>query len=91
MVSVKHDTDGKVIAYAEYFIVNGNGTLNPDGTYCYVNDLWIHTSLRHKRIVRKFLNEEISKWPLLKRVYWKRKKYNDRIKEFDTSKLIKET
>jgi len=90
MVSVKHDTDGKVIAYIEYFIVNQYGIPDDNGRWCYVRYLWLWEGCRGMGLVREFLNKEIPKYPNVEKIYWKNDRHNERMKEFDSAKLTKE-
>jgi len=90
VLAVEKDIDGKIIAYVEYFIVNGDGNLDDNGKFCYVRYLWLWEGCRGEGLIRKFLNQEIPRYKQVEKIYWKFEKYNNRIKEFDIHRLLKE-
>ncbi len=84
MTAVEHDkTDGKVIAYVDYQIVDSFGHLSELGQYCWVNECWVHKDFRKRKILNWFVEREHLKWPTVKWLYYKRRKYGDRIRQYD--------
>jgi hypothetical protein len=93
MIYKIHDKDDKVIAYVVYFQIDKNKTIDENGAYIYVEDVWVHKSIRFKDTMNKMLYGLL---PLYnnKYIYWQRCKYNDRISLYEVMrgeriKLIK--
>lgn len=83
MISVINDNDGKIIAYIEWEIVNGEGQFQDNGEYCYIQDYWVHKEYRiQSKYILKKLSVQIAEHKFSKSmrwVYWCRHKYNDRL------------
>jgi hypothetical protein len=77
------DECGKCTAYIEWSVVDSEGKLDDKGEYCFVEELWIWKGVRGRiAIIRGFINKISGNLPQLKFAYWKRHKYNGRVKVF---------
>lgn len=72
MTTVVKDWSGKIIAYCEWWVTNGDDRFG--GEYVYVRDLWIYPASRNKAIINDLIerigNHEFAK--TCKYVYWNR-------------------
>lgn len=85
MVDHIADYDGKVIAYIEWSVTNKDGILDDNGEYCFIREMWIWDKVRGDRgrkMIRSFIKKISENLPQLKYAYWKRHKYNGRVKVF---------
>lgn len=80
MVEVIHDDEGKIIAYIDMTLRDIYGNPDPIGEYMYIHEMWIHESIRYTKAWKQFLYNAIKEFPLLKYVYWVRRKHNGRSK-----------
>lgn len=84
------DTYGKIVAYCEYQIVDKDGKQDKNGLYTWINDVWVHYSLRpqiFKRLMRNMVSSELKKFPQVKWLYFKRDKHKGRIKMYDIRRM----
>ena len=89
MVTTEKDNDGKVIAYCEYQVVNEKGLQDPQGLYCWVNDIWLHETYKiFKKIINKMINNELLKYPQVTWLYFKRTKHKERMKMYKVRKML---
>ena len=92
MISCLKNSDGFVLAFIEWQIVNEKGQFKDLGEYCYIQDFWIHETWRRDRLVLDELVQLIASHRFsrnMKTVYWLRGKYNDRISSYPKDKFIK--
>jgi hypothetical protein len=100
MVLTKKDSEGKVIAWSEWRIVNEfgqecvQGDDNTDYKYAWINDVWINDTFRSKNsfnaILRSFIKEGRDLFPWLKYIYWNRGKYNRRLSCYEIRRVLHE-
>ena len=88
MFSVHRNNEDLVDAYVEYFIVNKDGSLNSFGEYAFISEIWIHPKLQRKGILQNFIKQEHKKFPV-KWIYFKRRKYGDRMRIYPVDWLYK--
>ncbi len=89
MIAVYKNKDGFVNAYVDYQIVDDRGFPDKEGLYCWINNVWVHKTVRQGDTLKRFIEEEHSKFLSVKWIYWKRSKYNDRMSIYDITKLYK--
>ena len=87
MLATRKDEDGRVIAYAEYRIVNQDTTPNELGEYCYCKELWVHPKYERKGTIKDIIKSEHKKNPTIKWLYWKRTKYGGRMRQYLIERL----
>ena len=78
MISKLHDSNGKIIAYVEYWQVCKSGFHKPYGEYLWVHDAWIHEDERGNGLLRQMIEQVLFEHPEIQYGYWRREKYNDR-------------
>lgn len=83
MLKKLHNRQGYITSYIEYFLVSANGRLSKKGVYIYINDLWIHRSIRSSRPILQFIQEIGEQLKTAKYVYWKRAKHNERFSLYE--------
>jgi len=90
MVSVSKDNDGKVIGFLEWRQVGQSGFDKFRGEYLWINDLWIHSDYKNSwPIYRQMMNEALFKGIDVKFIYFKREKYEGRIKLYTRERIMK--
>ena len=89
MIETIRDDEDKVVAYIEWSLVNNSGRTSKLGKYIFVNELWIHKSLRRGKILRGFIQLIGTKTPTARYAYWERRKYDCRMKMFKVEQLLK--
>ncbi len=88
MVVVHQNKDGFVDAYVDYQIVNELGKNDKDGIYCWVNEAWVHPTIRFKGFLKYFVRKRYKFHPQVKWIYWTRRKYGERMSMYDITKLL---
>lgn len=80
MITVIKNKEGYIYAYCEWLLTDEEGNWDSFGSYVWVNDLFIHKSIRGKvKIIREFIDRISTKEaPSARYVYWSRKKYTDK-------------
>jgi hypothetical protein len=94
MIYKNHDELGKVQAYIVYYQINKDKKLDENGEYIYVEDVWVHESVRKTNILKLAINCVIPLFSKVKYLYWVRHKYGDRMSLYEVNrdngiKLIK--
>lgn len=87
MVEVIKDTDGKVVAYAEISPRDLDGKFCEVGTCLYVHELWVHESMRFKKVWKQLLDNVLCQLPYIQWIYWNRHKYGDRMTTISLEQL----
>lgn len=83
MIVTQKDEDGKVIAYGEYNIVDRFGHATAGGQYIFIYDTWVHEDYRDKRLLKAMIRDRMYRHPMVKWIYWNRKKYNYRMSMYE--------
>lgn len=89
MITTVPDSQGRVIAWIEWRQVAQSGFDKIRGEYVWVNDLWVHPDHRHSGIISQIIDTILWKAPHAKFGYFKRKKYNDRIRIWTRENFMK--
>lgn len=93
MLEILRTDEGIIKAVAEYYVVNSDGSMNDKGLYAWICEVEINPQYRNNGCLKEFLRLGIKRYPQLKFIYFKRLKYNGRIKLYSIEKwlsLIKE-
>ncbi len=88
MIVTLKDPDDKVITYIEYRLVDHRGLDSEVGRWIWINNIWIHKSLERQGILRKLMRDNVAKYPTAKWFYFKRTKYNGRIRKYEIRRFI---
>lgn len=76
MIASLKDSDGKIIGYMEWQVVDERGKWKNGGEYLYIEDVWLHPSERRKslfKLIQLVVDHYFAfncKWS-----YWERRKY----------------
>ena len=93
MVITKKDEDGRIIAYAEYRMVDAQGKDDTRGEYIWINDVWVHKDYRRRNVFNEILQGFIAKqaisYPWAKYIYWKREKHNERMSLYNRTTILR--
>ena len=91
MVIVKKDNTGKVVAYADFRLMSETGVEVAQGSYAWIEEVWIHEPLRTRNVFNSILEDFIytysNKYPSAKFIYWKRNKHKDRMSLYVVDKI----
>ena len=88
MIDTIKDDEGRVIAYCEWSVTDKNGILDDKGEYVFVRNFWIWKSNPLKlSVIRHFVDTISKKISWAKYVYWRRTKYNKRVKVFTREEI----
>lgn len=87
MITTIQDSEGKVTAYCEWRLVGQSGYDMENGKYVWVNDLWIHKSVRHKGLVNDIIDRIMTIVPQAEYCYFQRKRYNNKVRIFTNSQM----
>lgn len=79
MITSLKDSEGKIIAYAEWRLVGQSGYEVPNGTYVWVNDMWCHEEYRFKNKVGRIVDEIMRSVPQAEYCYFQRKDVSDKV------------
>ncbi len=82
MIESFKDVEGRILAYCDWQLVDDKGTIAKNGEYVFINDIYIAPAYRQNGLIRKIINKIEPLVPNAKYVYWRREKYNDRLKTF---------
>lgn len=82
MVTTIKDDDGKIVTYCEWRLVGQSGYETPSGKYIWVNDLWVHESVRHTQRVGRIIDEIMRLVPQAEYCYFQRKDKNIKLRLF---------
>ena len=82
MVTSLKDEDGKIVCYCEWRLVGKSGFDKVNGEYIWVNDLWVHPKYERTSRINRIIDEVMRMVPSATHCYFKREKYNGRIKMF---------
>lgn len=82
MVTSLKDESGRIVCYCEWRLVGKSGFDRPDGEYVWVNDLWVHPEYKRTMRINRIVDEVMRSAPSANYCYFKREKYNGRLKMF---------
>ena len=82
MITSLKDEQGRIIAYAEWRLVGPSGYDVENGEYVWLSDLWIHQDFERTKRINRIIDEVMRIAKDAKWCYFKRHKYNGRIKMF---------
>lgn len=89
MVTVIPDEQGRIIAYCEWRQVAKSGMDKFRGEYVWVNDLWVHPKHRNKGLIAQIIDTVLYKAPDAQFGYFKRAKYNGRVRMWKRENFMK--
>jgi len=73
------DSEGKIIAYAEWRLVGPSGLETPAGKYVWINDCWVHKDYRGKHRINLLIDEVMRHVPNAEYCYFQRKDVNEKL------------
>jgi len=88
MIITLKDEQDKVIAYAVCRIVDKDGKDDEFGIYAFCDEAWVHPSIQFQGTLKELIKLGLEKQPLVKWLYFRRSKHNERIKIYDARKLL---
>lgn len=84
MIEQVFDSEEKCIAVCEWALVDKNGSLDDNGTYICVNNLWIWKGCDNGyKIIKGLIKKLGDYFPNATHAYWKRKKFNGEVRTFN--------
>lgn len=88
MLATIKDDDGNIMACAEWYCVNEQGFRTPQGSYIWVNELQVSQSYWNEGLIPLVILEIAKKTENKTYVYWRREKYDLRVRIYPREKLI---
>ncbi|TSA28594.1 hypothetical protein D4R71_00380 [bacterium] len=76
-----------IYAFCEWWAVDQEGKVDENGQYALINEMWIHKDYRGNGVLRRMLHKAAQKHPQIKDMYYQRRKYNDRQKQYSRKQL----
>jgi len=92
MINTIKNDDGFIAGLIEWSVVDDDGMPMPYGAYVFISDLWIHKSLRGKKVLNKLIHliDQDKRTQFSKYVYWQNQKHGERLtKSFSRKRLSK--
>lgn len=87
MITKIPDEQGLIIAYCEWRQVAKSGFDKLGGEYIWVNDIWVHSNYTNKGLIHQLIDKIYFIVPDAKFVYFKRSKYNNRMRLWTRAKV----
>jgi hypothetical protein len=88
MITTIKDEDRKVICFCEWRLVGQSGFEMENGKYVWVNDLWIHESVRGQSKLYDIIEDIFAIVPeTTEYCYFQRKEHNNRVRIFTRSQM----
>ncbi len=88
MLEIIKDEQGNIKGVIEYYIVDKDGHMDDKGSYAWVVECEIAPQYRGNGCLRKLMTKIAIRYPQLKFGYYKRNKYNDRLKMYSKNRLL---
>jgi hypothetical protein len=88
MIEIIREDDGIIRGVIEYYIVDINGVLDDKGEYAWVLECEIAPQYRGNGCLKKLMTKIVIRYPQLKFGYFKRNKYDDRIRLYSRNQLL---
>lgn len=79
MITALKSPDGFIIGYCEWRLVGQSGLEVPCGEYVWVNDCWIHPSVRFRGGINRIFDEILRLAPTAQYGYFQRKDVNETV------------
>jgi len=93
VIITKKDMDGKIIAYAEFKLVDEAGKEHLRGEYVWINQVWVHKAFRTRDvfngILKNFIAAGARSFPWANYIYWQREKHNERMSLYDKVTIMR--
>ena len=81
--------NGEILACLEWYIVNWDGSWNDKGEVVWIEELQVSKSAEKKGLIMEFIKLIYKQVPWVKAGYFKRKKYNERVKLYSVNQWLK--
>lgn len=82
MITSLKDDDGRIVCYASWSLVGKSGYPLENGEYVYLEDIWVHRDFERTKRINRIIDEVMRIAKDAKYCYFKRGKYNGRMKIF---------
>jgi hypothetical protein len=91
MLEVIRNSCGDILACLEWYLVNSDGTWNEKGEFVWIEQLEISSSVNGNGIglIKQFIKKITDQVPWAKAGYFKRLKYDERIRLYSRDRWIK--
>lgn len=80
MITHFKNEEGFIIAYCEWRLVGPSGYETPNAEFIWVNDCWVHPSLRMMEVINQIIDEIMNICPQATAGYFQRKDVSDKVK-----------
>ena len=91
MLETIRDDNGNLQAVIEYYVVDNQGNLCDEGKFIWINQIEISNSVNGHSfgLLKEFAKRIITTYPQAQFAYFKRKKYNGRIRIYSKREWLK--
>lgn len=76
-----------IYAFCEWWPVNQKGEADENGRYALINEMWVHEAHRGNGVLRRMLHKAAQRHPQIMEMYYQRRKYADRQKQYSRKQL----
>ena len=90
MIEIEKTEGVLVYAYCDWQPVDQTGKPDKDGKYALVEEVWIHPDHRHNGVLRRLIHKTAQRHPQIKYMYYQRRKYANRFKQYSRRQLKEE-
>ncbi len=81
--------DGEIVACCEWYLVSWDGSWNDKGEVVWVEELQVSKSAQNKGLIKEFIKMIYKQVPWVKAGYFKRTKYNERVKLYTVKQWLR--
>jgi hypothetical protein len=90
MIEYLQDKDDKIIAFVDWKLIDKFGKLDNFGTYCWVDNFFMHPSLNIFLVMQEFAERIIKRASWIEYLYFQRyEKYGDRWKLYKANTILR--
>ena len=86
MIDTIKNSDGYIVSYIEWEIVDSNGKFKTGGEYVYIQNIWIHENFKNVGLIGK-MSEKIYEHPYSHKAKWV---YWQIVRDIEGNKIIDE-
>lgn len=79
-----------IYAFCEWWLVNEEGKEDANGRYALIDEMWVHKDHRGNGVLRRLLHKAAERHPQIKELYYQRRKYDNRFKQYSRKQLKEE-
>ena len=79
-----------IYAFCEWWPTDETGKADENGEYALIHEIWIHEDYRRNGTLRRLLHKAAQRHPQIKGMYYQRRKYANRFRQYSRKQLKEE-